>query len=137
MDELEPQPDTEMTARLVEQLTQTNERLERLESALRERSLIHGILKEPERDEAPPAAAPAHEPPHSVANGTKPDPDRDLAREAEAYFRRGVAQCQQGNYDDALAAWNQVLLLQPNNPYALANTGIVFTEQGRWAEAHD
>jgi tetratricopeptide (TPR) repeat protein len=137
MSELEPQPDTDMTARLVEQLTQTNERLERLESTLRERSLLSGIRKGPEHEEEPAAPVDSRQPHGHAANGAKSDPDGDLAREAESYFRRGVAHCQQGEYDEALAAWNQVLLLQPSNPYALANTGIVFTEQGRWDEARE
>jgi tetratricopeptide (TPR) repeat protein len=138
MPELESRSDTDMTARLVDQLTRTNERLERLEAALRERSLLPAIQQEPAQRDA--AAFPSSLLPGGadVAAGDNNDmAARDTAKEAEADFRRGVALCQAGKFDDALAAWQQVLRVQPDNPYALANTGIVYTEQGRWSEARD
>ena len=136
MPELEPEMGTDVTARLVEELTRTNQRLERLEATLSERSLLPGIQQEPERSDAPGASQlPPDSPGAGLANGVHLDAHADRAQEADAHFRRGVAFCQAGNYDDAIAAWQEVLRLQPDNPYALANIGIVLTEQAHWAEA--
>jgi len=137
MPELDPQIGADVTARLVEQLTKTNERLERLEATLRERSVLEGLqqkldLGDSRESSTEGAASKIGEDPASP-----PPADDHSAQEAEEHFRRGVAFCQAGNYPDALAAWRDVLQLQPDNPYALANTGIVYTEQGRWTEAKE
>ena len=133
MANLEPGSSDDLTARLVEQLTRTNERLERLEAALRETSLLSSLRHEPEHFGmgAPPQAS-------STADmAPAADAAASTAREAEEHFRRGVAFCQAGKFDEAIAAWQEVLKLQPENPYALANTGIVYTEQARWPQARE
>jgi len=135
MTELEPDPGSDVTARLVEQLTKTNERLARLESALREQSLMATLQSEPVR--AGLSSVDVGDAGTAVVNARQSETQSNVAREAEEHFRHGVAFCQMGKYDEALAAWQQVLRLQPDNPFALANTGIVYTEQGRWTEARD
>ena len=137
MTELEPDPGPDMTARLVEQLTKTNERLERLETALREQNLMATLQSEPMRKEADASPVGADRAEAVAANIHQTESRTGVAREAEEHFRRGVALCQLGKYDEALMAWQQVLRLQPDNPFALANIGIVYTEQGRWTEARE
>jgi Flp pilus assembly protein TadD len=137
MTELEPDPGSDVTARLVEQLTKTNERLARLETALREQSLMAKVQSEPVHDIADGSSAALDGDGSAVVHARQPETQPSVAREAEEHFRRGVAYCQMGKYDEALAAWREVLRLQPDNPFALANTGIVYTEQGRWTEARE
>lgn len=139
MPDLEPQTNADLTARLVEELSETKQRLERLEAILAERSLLPSIQQEPERLEAvgqTKLSADAQSV-GAAANGVHASANADTAEAADACFRKGVALCQAGNYDAALAAWQDVLRLQPDNPFALANIGIVLTEQGRWAEARN
>ncbi len=137
MPELQPQSDSDITARLVEQLTRTNERLERLEAALRERSLLPGLqhkssptMLDVSRNGTTDACGQQEAAPES-------EDERNRAGEAESHFRRGVDLCQAGTYGEAVVEWQKVLDLQPDNPYALANIGIVYTEEGRWTEARD
>lgn len=138
MPELDLQASAEVTARLLEELHETKERLQRLEAALAERSLLPGIQQEPDSSKAGQAGPiSATSPRGAPANGDQSNGNGDRGQEADAHFRRGVSLCQGGNYDAALAAWEEVLRIQPGNPYALANVGIVLTEQGRWAEARD
>src|ERR1051326_1807264 len=135
MPELEPQTGAEVTARLVEELTRTNQRLERLEAALAERSMLPSIQETPGPPEGVDVGAEkARAEGEDAATGAHPE-ESERAREADAHFRRGVELCQAGDFDGALAAWQEVLRLQPNNSFALANIGIVLTEKGQWAEA--
>ena len=138
MTEIDPQSGSDIAARLVEQLTRTNDRLERLEATLREHSLLPSLQHEPETagGASQPVGSNGSIPPNS-GTATIDNAGVPLEQEAEAHFRRGVALCQAGKFDEAAAAWQQVLKLQPNNTYAMANLGIVFTEQSRWLEARD
>jgi len=122
MPELESPEQPEVTARLVEELTETRQRLARLEAALAEHSLLPGLQETPQ---------------HAVIGGagTAAAAAEEQAKRADSLFRRGVAHCQSGQYAEAVAAWQEVLRIQPNNAYALANIGIVHTEQGQWPEA--
>src|SRR3954467_15016996 len=102
MPEPEPQTREDMTARLVEELTRTNQRLERLEAALSERSMLPQIQQAPERADAPNSSQPGVEPPGAEpAGGVRAGGDERSAEEADAHFRRGVALCQAGSYDEA------------------------------------
>src|SRR4051812_1356561 len=113
MPELEPQADAGLTARLVEQLTRTNERLERLEAALREKSLLPAIQQEPAHEESEVTELAADAQPAKPSNGFHPKPDADVTREAEEHFRKGVSACQAGNFPEAISEWQEVLRLQP------------------------
>ena len=56
---------------------------------------------------------------------------RDLApRDWRAYSLLGVAYEQVRRFDDARAAWNQALVLSPNNPDVLANAATAALTQG-------
>ena len=138
MADLHPQGDPEVAARLLEELTRTNNRLERLEAVLCERSLLPSIQEEPAHQDA--GAAPEPEAGAAVV-APAPSPVAEVnsggVEEAESHFRRGVTLCQAGDFEGAVAAWRDVLRLQPDNAYALANTGIVFTEQGKWNDARE
>ena len=59
------------------------------------------------------------------------------AAQVEGYFRRADVLFQSGKPDAAVKVWRQLLEVQPENRWALTNIGIVYTDQGRWAEAFD
>ncbi len=131
--------DTDSNERLEEQLTRANERLEKLEAAFREASLLSSLQRQPRESdgldlpEEDTAVVRARQD-HAV---TSPETLSDPAQQAEALFRHGVAACQHGDYDQAIADWQQVLTLQPGNAYASTNIGIVLAEQARWQEARE
>jgi predicted O-linked N-acetylglucosamine transferase (SPINDLY family) len=60
-----------------------------------------------------------------------------MSADADAYFKRGLTLAEQGKYEDAVANYQQVLLLQPNSVAARNNLGNVFMWQGKLAEAVD
>jgi tetratricopeptide (TPR) repeat protein len=53
----------------------------------------------------------------------------------EAWLARGEAYYQTGNYEAALADFNQALRLCPNDPFAYAGRGVVLKALGRYEEA--
>lgn len=53
----------------------------------------------------------------------------------EAWLARGEAYYQSGDYEAALADFNQALRLRPNDPFAYAGRGVVLKALGRYEEA--
>lgn len=55
--------------------------------------------------------------------------------EAESHFDRGVAHFDKGEYDAALAAWNQALAIKQDYAEAYVNMGIAYGKLGQYALA--
>ena len=49
-----------------------------------------------------------------------------------AHFNEALALCQLGQWEQALAAWERVVRLEPDNGFAHVNRGIVYLEQEQW-----
>ncbi len=64
-------------------------------------------------------------------------PQSKEAREALAYMygRRGLAQVEQGNYDQAIASLKEALQYNPKDDGAMNNLGVALSQQGRMEEA--
>ncbi len=60
----------------------------------------------------------------------KPNPQH-----ATALADMGFAKLQKGEYDKAKAYFNQALKINPDNPYALINLGVVYEHEGKPGEA--
>lgn len=61
---------------------------------------------------------------------------RDLGPEAvEGWFNCGLVYQRIGQYDDALACYQEAIRLDPDNPKAWCNLGTVWFEQGNYPEA--
>ncbi len=128
MEEPEPNAGSDPSARDDAPVTQRTNRLERPETVIGQETDVPEPRRKPSTTEAS-----GRVPDWQAGDRTRFDP----APEVGAHFRRGYTYCQRGMLDEAIAAWRQVLLLQPANAYALANIGIAFTEQARWSEALD
>jgi Flp pilus assembly protein TadD len=50
---------------------------------------------------------------------------------------RGFEEISKGNYREAENHLEEALLLNPNNPYALLNMGVVYHETGRFEKARE
>jgi protein O-GlcNAc transferase len=53
----------------------------------------------------------------------------------EAHFQRGLTLAQNGQFEEAVASFQEALLLQPESAAAHNNLGNLFVEQGRLADA--
>ena len=60
----------------------------------------------------------------------KPNPEH-----ATALADMGFAKLQKGEYDKAKAYFDQALKINPDNPYALINLGVVYEQEGNTREA--
>jgi tetratricopeptide (TPR) repeat protein len=66
------------------------------------------------------------------ASGLKPPP---AGSEMQRRLEEGYQSLRNGDYDQAQSSFESVLRLDPDNPYALFNLGVLFQEQGRNADA--
>ncbi len=55
--------------------------------------------------------------------------------DVNAYYNRGVAYLNQGNYAQAIADFNQALKLQPNFVEAYNSRGLAYKNQGNYTQA--
>ena len=67
-----------------------------------------------------------------IASGLEHPPTGD---KTQRYLEEGYQSLRNGDYDRAQSSFESVLRLDPDNPYALFNLGVLFQEQGRNTDA--
>lgn len=94
--------------------------------------------KPPEVDTRAPEPPPAPQPwspPVSEPSGTKTSSLEE--KEAEGWFRKGVAAYSQGRRQEAESCYRQALRADPGKPEVLNNLGVLRLEDKRYEEARD
>jgi tetratricopeptide (TPR) repeat protein len=87
------------------------------------------------RNEPPPTPAPTSTPAPPTATPTPEPPTATPAPSASDHMDQGMAYHDQGELDKAIAEYNEVLKLEPDNPDAHRNLGSAYAEQGNLEEA--
>jgi len=54
---------------------------------------------------------------------------------AEAFFNQANQQLQQGDFSEAIASYEQVIAIEPDNPVALHNQGVAYARLEQWETA--
>ena len=57
--------------------------------------------------------------------------------QSDDYFRQGLAFAKQGQWKEAVSAYEEALRLDPNNPQTYLNLGFVYYELGYDREAQE
>ncbi|MBC6474770.1 MAG: serine protease [Hormoscilla sp. GM102CHS1] len=66
----------------------------------------------------------------------KPPEDVDInPRNAVSYYNRGVDYSRQGEYERAIADYNQAIRISPNYAHAYNNRGVIYNNQGEYERA--
>jgi tetratricopeptide (TPR) repeat protein len=60
---------------------------------------------------------------------TTDTPAEDMTGDADAVFQRGVEYYQQGNFDEAIEAFSDAILLHPDDPDLYINRGSAYTSK--------
>jgi Tfp pilus assembly protein PilF len=58
-----------------------------------------------------------------------------LPRDAQAYINRGLTYLNKGDYDRAIADFNEAIQIDPNNALAYANRGVIYHNKGDYDRA--
>src|SRR4029450_11917189 len=64
-----------------------------------------------------------------------PAQEREIVRQSEEHFARGVELQQKGDLEGARAAYEAALKLIPRRIDALSNLGVIFAKQGQYDQA--
>jgi len=64
-------------------------------------------------------------------------PDEQQNELATAYYNRGNIHFQNGDYDKAIADYDQVILLKPNNANAYYNRSRAYDDKGEYEKVQE